>query len=192
MTERDRRAPDGAGDEGPEAAPPDETAAAAVAGDPVETDPDLAEPANDSADATDADLTPVGPGQRGATTTRPTPPTVAATPPRRSVDRRAGRMPPQPAAATPSDVAVHIDDRISKIFVLVTVAIFVLILLNGLLLGHGGLLASKPTPTPVASESTAPSSSASPAVSESPAASGSPAASESPAASGAAASPSPS
>jgi hypothetical protein len=91
----------------------------------------------------------------------------------------------QPSA---SDIAVHIDDRISAAFVVVAVAVFVLIFANGLLLGQGGTLTTTPLPTPAseapsgsASESPAASASESPAASTSasPSGSGSPAASAS-------------
>ncbi len=113
----------------------------------------------------------------------------------RRVGRRAAAEPEH--VQTASERAVHIDDRISKIFVLGVAAVFGLIFLNALLLGTGGLFASKPVPTAVPAASAVPSASpapsaspvpsASPAPSVSPAASGSPAASASPAASGSAA-----
>jgi hypothetical protein len=78
-----------------------------------------------------------------------------------------------PAVASPSEQAVHIDDRISKLFVAGTVAVFVLIFLNGLLLGRGGALVPEPTPTPVPSVTAAPSASPSASGSASPGASSS-------------------
>src|SRR5665811_1254975 len=49
---------------------------------------------------------------------------------------RGNRGPTVPARApTASDIAVHIDDRASAIFVIAAIAIFVLILLNALVLG---------------------------------------------------------
>ena len=50
-------------------------------------------------------------------------------------------------APSPSEVAVHVREDVSKFFVIATVAVFVLILLNGLLLGTGGLLRPLATPT---------------------------------------------
>jgi len=81
---------------------------------------------------------------------------------------------------TVSERAVHIDDRISKIFVIGIAAIFGLIFLNALFLGKGGLFTAAPTPTPVASATPAPSLTAAPSLT--PAPSGSPAASASPSA----------
>jgi hypothetical protein len=51
-------------------------------------------------------------------------------------------------APTPSETAVHIDDRVSKAFVVLVAATFAAILLWGFLGGHGGVLTSKPTPAP--------------------------------------------
>jgi hypothetical protein len=118
-----------------------------VAGDPVEADPDLA---TDRA------------------------PERAAPPPRerdreREARARAARM--AAPVPSPSDQAVHIDDRISKLYVIATVVVFLLIFLNGLLLGRGGALSPAPTPTPVPSATVAPS--ASPSGSASPGASSS-------------------
>jgi hypothetical protein len=78
--------------------------------------------------------------------------------------REARRLRGRPATppATVSEQAVHIDDRISKLFVAGTVAVFVLILLNGLLLGRNGALSPTPTPTPVPSATAAPSVAPSP------------------------------
>jgi hypothetical protein len=92
-------------------------------------------------------------------------------------------------APTPSEIAVHVNEPWSRIFVLVAIGVFVLILLNGLLLGRGGLITGTPTPRPSASESATPS----PSASGSAPASASPSAAESPAASeSAAVSPAPS
>ena len=52
------------------------------------------------------------------------------------------------SAASPSDIAVHIDDRISAVFVLAAIAVFVGILLFGILVGTGGVLTPVATPTP--------------------------------------------
>ncbi len=91
-------------------------------------------------------------------------------------------MPVVAPAPTASDVAVHIDDRVSKGFVIAVAALFVLAFLYPLFLGHGGLFTPIVTPAPTAvpaietpppTASPAPSAtaSASPAVSGSPAAS---------------------
>jgi len=115
------------------------------------------------------------------------PPVVAPIPAERREAKR------RPAATTrapsPSEVAVHVREDVSRFFVIATVAIFSLILLNGLLLGTGGFLRplATPTPTPTESPSASPSPSASgsptgspttsPSLTASPAASPSPAAS---------------
>jgi hypothetical protein len=70
-----------------------------------------------------------------------------------------------PRTPTPSEVAVHVREDVSKIFVIVSVLAFVAILLNGIVLGSGGLLTT--TPSPTASPSPTPSASASPAASPS-------------------------
>ncbi len=70
-------------------------------------------------------------------------PAVAApAPKRRSAAAATTRAP------TPSEIAVHVREDVSKVFVIATVAIFVLILLNGVLLGTGGVLRPLATPTP--------------------------------------------
>ncbi len=109
---------------------------------------------------------------------------------------RGTRGPAVPARVqTASDIAVHVDDRISAIFVIGVLAVFALIFLNAFLLGKGGLLTPLPTPAPISSAS--PAASVAPIASASPAASApaSAAPSASPAASpsaGASASPAPS
>jgi hypothetical protein len=99
-------------------------------------------------------------------------------------------------AQTASDIAVHVDDRASAIFVMAVIAVFVLILLNAVVLGKGGLLTPIPSPKPIPSlvpGTQAPppsaSASASPSGSVAPAASGSstPSGSASPSATGSAA-----
>jgi len=115
-----------------------------VAGDPVEADPDL------------APAPPRTPFERGRERER-------------EARARAARM--AAAVPSPSDQAVHIDDRISKLFVVATVVVFLLIFLNGLLLGRGGALSQSPSPRPVPTATAPPS--AGPSGSASPAASGS-------------------
>ena len=67
---------------------------------------------------------------------------------------RAGRAARQAATATrtvtptPSEVAVHIDDRISMVFVGLVVAAFVGIFAFGVLLGGFGVFGHRPTPLP--------------------------------------------
>lgn len=125
------------------------------------------------------------------TVARPAVPAAAAEPdaavPGRSMrpgERRAARGKPAAAAPTPSERIVHIEARASRVFVAVTVGVFVLILLNALLLGKGGVLAPAATSTPLASVSASPagSTSASPGVSGSPSASAGPSGSPSAAA----------
>jgi len=104
-----------------------------------------------------------------------------------------GRLRPAGApavAATPSERAVHIDDRISQVVVLAIVVTFVGIFLYAAVAGHGGFLTPTVTPSPSAEESASPS--ASPSVSIEPSASGSAAPSASPSGSGGSASPAPS
>ena len=75
----------------------------------------------------------------------------------------------QPAhVPTPSEKAVHVREDVSKVFVIAAVAVFVAILLNGLLFGTGGLFTPIATPSP--SPSAAPSASASAGPSASPSA----------------------
>ena len=73
-------------------------------------------------------------------------------------------------AATPSELAVHDRDNISKWFVIAVTVVFVLILLNGIIGGRGGVLTPVATETPIVSESPAisPSAASSAAPSESP------------------------
>jgi hypothetical protein len=69
--------------------------------------------------------------------------------------------------ATASETAVRVDDRVSAVFVVATVVVFALILLNGIVAGRGGFLTPIATPTPVPSLSAAPSGSPSAAPSAS-------------------------
>ncbi len=91
------------------------------------------------------------------TTTRPSARSRARTwhPPRRplepgvaTVPSRRRTPPPAPGRApTPSEKAVHVREDVSKVFVIATAVVFTAILLNGLLLGNGGLLTAAPAPT---------------------------------------------
>jgi hypothetical protein len=101
------------------------------------------------------------------------------------------RRPTTPAqrAPSPSEVAVHVREDWSKAFVILTAAVFIGILLYGMLFGHGGFFTPLATPTPIPTESPSASPSAEPSESGSPAASPSTSASPS-ASSSAAASPS--
>jgi hypothetical protein len=87
--------------------------------------------------------------------------------------KKRGAQPAPTHAPTPSEKAVHVREDVSKVFVIGAVAVFVAILLNGLLLGTGGLFTPIATPTP--SPSAAPSASASAGASASAPASASPA-----------------
>jgi hypothetical protein len=90
----------------------------------------------------------------------------------------------QPAVAAVPEPAIRIKDRASSLFVIITVAAFVLIFLNALLLGNGGIFnpyvppTEPPTPSivesPSASGSAAPSGSASPSGSVAPSGSAAP------------------
>jgi hypothetical protein len=95
------------------------------------------------------------------------------------------RRPTAPAqrAPSPSEIAVHVREDWSKAFVIVTGAVFIGILLYGMLFGHGGFFTPIPTPTPAATEAPSASPSAEPSASGSPAASPSTSASPSAAAS---------
>ena len=79
------------------------------------------------------------------------------------------------------DPSTRIMDRASAIFVLVTLGVFVLILLNGMLLGRGGLLTPIPTPGPVPSITAAPRAAPAPTATPAPTASPAPTATPSPA-----------
>ena len=58
-----------------------------------------------------------------------------------------------PVAPSVSEQAVHVNDRASAVFVIVVVAVFALIFVNALFLGHKGLFSGLlPHSTPVASE----------------------------------------
>jgi hypothetical protein len=88
--------------------------------------------------------------------------------------RRRGAPAAGAAAAIP-ERAIRVDDRISKVFVLLTVGIFAVILLNGVFFGVGGVFTPFVSPTPQLTASPSVSVSASPSASGSvaPSASGS-------------------
>jgi hypothetical protein len=89
--------------------------------------------------------------------------------------RRGAAAPVTTTAPSLSERAIHIDDRVSKLFVVLTVLVYLAILLNGVFFGVGGLLSpsATPSPSPSAEESPSGSVSASPSVSGSIAPSGS-------------------
>lgn len=175
MTERDENAPDA------EPGPPDPDAdlapepedATELAADideatdaEIEADEGLAEAAMDDANF-ERDSVPVeAAGAAGAG----------------AIAGRGGRVvagaAPGATAGVP-DRAIHINDRASKVFVLLAAVAFAVILLNGMLFGVGGAftpyVSPSPSPSPSPSVSASPSSSASPSPSSSasPAASGS-------------------
>ena len=188
MTKPDDRAPDAH----PEAMPNDE----ALDGDELPNDDALDEEdvAGEDAEAEEAEEA-VGPAKgnlgmgqaaKGAasTTERRGRESAASRGEGRNSGRgaRGSREPAVPQRAqTASDIAVHVDDRASAIFVIAVIAVFVLILLNAVVLGKGGLLTPIPSPKPIPSlvpGTQAPppsaSASASPGGSVAPAASGSP------------------
>jgi hypothetical protein len=107
---------------------------------------------------------------------------VPATAPSPAGRREAAR--PAPAVAAPiPERAIRVDDRISKIFVLVTVAAFVLVFVNALLFGVGGAFnpySPPPAPTPSPSAVASPSASAPASSSASPSASTEPSPSTAP------------
>jgi hypothetical protein len=189
MTERPEDAPDDSQAGGPDPAEPtdaeptaDHNGAAAAAAD---TDAFGAPSAGDEApDQLAADETDLAPADEVADADEPRAP--APLPAARDAGRagRAGRRgapAPTPAAPTPSELAVHVGDRASAVYVLVAVGAFVAIMLYGLVLGSGGLVTPVPTPTPRPSVSASPSASVTPSASVS-AAPSSPAASQSPSA----------
>jgi hypothetical protein len=100
-------------------------------------------------------------------------PAVVPPPVARPAERGPRRRPTAPAqrAPSPSEIAVHVREDWSKAFVLITAAVYLLILLNGIVLGHGGVLTPIATPTPIPSEAPSGSPSAEPSASGSPAAS---------------------
>jgi hypothetical protein len=105
---------------------------------------------------------------------------VASTATAREARRDRGRDVRRTAAPSPSEQAVHIDDRISKWFVAAAVVVFVLIFLNGMLLGRGGALSPAPTPSPTPATTATPAPTASASASASTSASTSPAATATP------------
>jgi hypothetical protein len=81
--------------------------------------------------------------------------------------RRRGVAASPSRAPSPSEIAVHVREDVSKYFVIATAAVFALILLNAIFLGTGGLLRPLATPTPEPSASPSASASGSPASSPS-------------------------
>lgn len=81
--------------------------------------------------------------------------------------------------SSPLDPALRVRDSVSKVFVIATVAIFIGILVYGMLGGNGGMITGTPTPAPSASpsDSAVPSESAGPSTSAAPSDSAAPSAS---------------
>lgn len=101
-------------------------------------------------DEVDEELEAEAEAQRsGAQSAKPAGPGREAAAGRRRFGGRGGAPAPAPGRATPSEAAVHVGDRWSTYFVIGAVAIFLLILLNGILLGQGGAFRPIPTPTPI-------------------------------------------
>lgn len=165
MTDPDGRAPEETTEPGANAAKADGAEEAEEAAIELDETGEIDEEADEEAaeEATEASAAAV-PGAKKA------PPSDAETAGRR-FGRRAATEPEH--VPTASERAVHIDDRISKVFVLGVAAIFALIFLNALFLGSGGLFAPVATPTPIPVATPAPS--VTPAPSASPEASASPA-----------------
>jgi hypothetical protein len=89
---------------------------------------------------------------------------------------------PRKPTAHEAEELPYVDDRVSKVWVALIIAVFAAIMLYGLLLGRGGLLVgSSPEPTPTPELSPSPQVSPSPDLSPSPGLSPSPAVSPSPA-----------
>ena len=101
--------------------------------------------------------------------TAPAAPAAAGKPARGPAGRRRGAAGPA-AAPSPSELAVHVDDRVSSIYVIVAIVVFAAILLYGIFLGTGGLITGtpspEPSPTPAVSASPAAPPSAEPSPSE--------------------------
>lgn len=114
------------------------------------------------------------------------PPTATTTVERRTSAARRRTPGKQPTRApSPSEIAVHVRENVSRAFVIAAVAIYILILLNAIFLGTGGIFRPLPTATPTPSESpsASPSGSGSSSPATSPSASSSPSAGASPSAS---------
>ena len=79
--------------------------------------------------------------------------------------RQAPREGGREVARDGADELPYVDDRVSKIWVLLIVGVFVAIFAYGLLLGQAGLLTTAPTPTPSPTASPTASPTTSPAVS---------------------------
>ncbi len=75
---------------------------------------------------------------------------------------RLGDRQPAKSGLSPSEIAVHVSDRASAVFVVAVVAVFIAIFAYGLVGGVGGFLTPLPTLAPLASPSPSPVVSASP------------------------------
>ncbi|HET7169445.1 MAG TPA: hypothetical protein VFI69_09590 [Candidatus Limnocylindrales bacterium] len=132
-----------------------------VVGDDVDQDDSLVSDAEAEAaeiDDYDAAVSEVSAANAGAGAV--VPPVPAPIP-----GRRRAAAPTSPRVPTASEIAVHVREDVSKVYVILAVVVFVAIFLNGLVLGAGGLLASKATPSPSVSAGPSASASASPSAS---------------------------
>lgn len=93
--------------------------------------------------------------------------------PARPAWRRAAPPAIATRAPTVSEVAVHVSDPASRIFVIGTVVVFVGILLFGIFMGNGGILTGTPTPKPTAVPTASPSAGPSGSATAAPSGSGS-------------------
>jgi hypothetical protein len=79
-----------------------------------------------------------------------------------AAERRAQRLARGSGTALPVDPSLRIRDRASTLFVAASIVFFVGVFANAIFLGHGGLFAPLPTPTPVPSLTPTPSLTPSP------------------------------
>ena len=130
-----------------------------------ETATDETEPANDesgtdTAEAAEAEATEAEDGDQDEDAGDAFAEPEAAAPAAPSRRKRRNRDAAKALAAAPSvaEEAVHITDRASALFVIGVTLVFVVILLNGMLLGHRGFITealATPKPTPVVTPSPA-------------------------------------
>ena len=175
MSERPNDAPDTQPDDlsgmpEPVAAEPEPAAEPEASMADGDTDPKAAEP---EGNADDAAADPEAAADEAAETVEPDladlePVSGAPIRPMSPSERRAARA-GLAHGQLPIDPSLRIKDRASSIFVLVTVGVFVAILLNALVFGHGGFLTPLPSPTPVPSITAAPTAAPASSVTAAPA-----------------------
>lgn len=170
----------------------------------TELDNEALEPIDDDAEVEDEDLEPAGEAEiddyeaalREVAGESVPAAAVPATQRPTSAQRRAAGAPSTTRAPSPSEVAVHVKENVSRYYVIAAVAVFVIIFLNAILLGTGGVLRPLATPTPIPTESpsespgASASENASPSETTTPSGSASPSTTTSPSAASPAASPS--